>query len=163
MKDLTKRIYELAKENGFLWAENFNIVGHWNTEAKLAKGAVIKFGCCRIVREPIKFFTDYNGKPIDFIIEVFSANFEARTKKCKPETAELFLDRILLHELLHIDPLGEKLRGHNVQDFTYCLKNWGIDWLNPNEQLELLETKTSDQRPRFVEQPDGTKKLMVAP
>jgi predicted metallopeptidase len=82
--------------------------------------------CYRLIDHPIGLFTD---KP--FAVVFYQQVCDVMTE------AQLAL--LMLHELMHIPPIGDKLVDHDVKDFRAVL---GIDrdWTEPGREVpNILE------------------------
>jgi hypothetical protein len=93
--------------------------------------------CIKSGRE-LKFFSE-----CDYVIEMSGETWDVLEDDVK---------KILtLHELMHIhvfhDKKGNvrfKLRDHDVKDFMYIIKTYGIDWF---ERLRTVVSSTYDMKP----------------
>jgi len=93
--------------------------------------------CIKAGRE-LKFFSE-----CDYVIEMSGETWDVLEEDVK---------KILtLHELMHIhifhDKKGQvkfKLRDHDVKDFMYLIKTYGIDWF---EKLRTVVSSTYDMKP----------------
>jgi hypothetical protein len=118
---------------------------------------------------------DYLGKAIKvpplyrlFLKKNFIIMFNAT--RIEAETSGKY-DMIMLHELVHCNTEYDLIRGHDIEDFSWMLRKYGLDWatdkenrLIPEEELfELIpwaDTKsTPEQR---AERRDGARVLQFA-
>jgi predicted metallopeptidase len=84
---------------------------------------------CIKTNKELKFFSGY-----DYLIEVSGELWDVLDESIKKI--------LLLHELLHVgfgyDKLGNlkfQIRNHNVEDFSYIIKKYGIDWFTKVNEL----------------------------
>lgn len=95
-------------------------------------------GRCYKAHKHTKFFSDF-----DFIIELSGNLWESLDEQTK------YI--LLLHEMMHIKVMynkkGEKqlgIKDHDVQDFSYIIKKYGIDWIT-NVQTEFASVHDLDE------------------
>jgi len=50
-------------------------------------------------------------------------------------TAPNSLDKVMVHELYHVNSTVDALNDHNVEDFSFMLTTYGVDWRNNNKGI----------------------------
>lgn len=93
--------------------------------------------CILCVKQPYKNMLAFllgNNTP-EYVICVFGHHAEGKSEKWR--------QIVMLHELEHIQVDG-KIKEHDVQDFKYILKAFGIDWQADRELPDITKLKPSD-------------------
>ena len=135
--DLKTIADDLIKNDPILQTYNLDIprIGYILVYPNITKHVAGR--CIKSGRE-LKFFSE-----CDYVIEMSGETWDVLEDDVK---------KILtLHELMHIhvfhDKKGNvrfKLRDHDVKDFMYIIKTYGIDWF---ERLRTVVSSTYDMKP----------------
>jgi predicted metallopeptidase len=89
-----------------------------------------KMATIRKVKGATKALLEHNRIPIEYIIELFCADWQTMS----PQKREW----LLLHEILHIPAPDEKgMIDHDIQDYAVILDAAGLNWFE-REDLPLL-------------------------
>lgn len=95
----------------------------WESEIKPKVAGGVALGMCwKLKDHPIGLFTDAR----------FAIVFYRRTMDWMTEPQRAIL---MWHELRHIPKRGDRLVQHDVQDFATIIREAGLDWLRPGEEV----------------------------
>jgi predicted metallopeptidase len=119
LKELAINVINARPEVGHVDAER--VLFLW--EIQEIKGSALG-RCYSLAGHPIKFYTNHA-----FAI-VF---YQAKTEALSPQQLAL----LMLHELLHIPALGDKLVDHDMKDFYQVITAAGVDfsWAEPGANV----------------------------
>lgn len=80
-------------------------------------------------------YVEQNMLPPDFIICIFGHHAEMKSDEWKL--------MVMLHELEHIQADG-KLKDHDVEDFAYILRKFGVDWHADTDLPDITKLAVTD-------------------
>ncbi len=105
-------------------------IGHVNLDKvvfleNLTKSPAYKFACTKKASKEERVFNENKTK---FYIIFYKKNMDGLTDNQKA--------MVCYHELLHIDFDNENIVRHDVEDFNFLLKKYGINYLEEN--LDIL-------------------------
>jgi len=109
MKDLATRIINRKSEVGYIDVNDVLFLQEYETKPPA------NARCYRLLGHPIQAF-----RPETFCIVFYEANIDHMS----PQQRAL----LMLHELMHIPPTGDKLIDHNIKDFSEIIGYGGTDW-----------------------------------
>ena len=117
--DLEKLAYKIIQSSEIIGHVDINEVLFLRDRTEFKGKALAK--CFKLIGHPVQFFTE---KKWCVII------YENRTDYMSENQIKL----LLLHELMHIPPVGDKMVEHTIQDF-HTMLNVDLDWSKPNKQI----------------------------
>lgn len=119
-------------------ASEYNIAVVLVTGKTPKRGGRLTLGQVRVVKDPVKMFTsvsDGNSDPVDFIIEIFEDNIAERG--LTEDNLKNFRRLVLVHELQHVGEMC-KVRPHDVEDFSWMLTKFGLNWTSEEQVPDPL-------------------------
>jgi len=137
--DFSQEVSEklVVKYPGNLGHINLEQVGFVRKRCKRKTKGKIVYANCRAVKQPVRMFAR-----CAWIITTMGENFTSLSLPVK--------QRVVYHELLHIAREEGGVNDHDVQDFSFCVNEWGVNWGNDNE-AELL-VPMEDETPAPIDE-----------